>query len=204
VVAARPNRVLVVYGLYVAGGATGRVHTEDLALKCWELFPDSFSWTKYPQYPDKDIVRVSLMDARKDRYGAMVSGRVEGHTAPGVHGDPEGWQLTELGLAWVRENLQLFGDDDRPERKAHRQLVLRRVGEFKRSPLFQQFRESPAAFAPSVGQLAAFLKCRVDASPTVWDRRLSELSRLATDAADVEFSQFVGSCGEAYRREAEQ
>jgi len=30
---ARANRELVVYGLYVAGGATERVHTEDLALK---------------------------------------------------------------------------------------------------------------------------------------------------------------------------
>jgi hypothetical protein len=46
----RANRELVVYCLYVAGGATERVHTEDLALKCWELFPDSFSWTKYPQH----------------------------------------------------------------------------------------------------------------------------------------------------------
>jgi len=78
---ARANRELVVYGLYVAGGATERVHTEDLALKCWELFPDSFSWTKFAQYPDKDIVRVALTDARKEKYGALVNGRVEGHAA---------------------------------------------------------------------------------------------------------------------------
>src|SRR5580765_1329574 len=116
---ARANRELVVYALYVAGGATSRVHTEDLALKCWELFPDSFSWTKYPTYPDKDIVRVALTDARKDKYGGLISGRVEGHTGDSKGGDAEGWLLTEKGLAWIKQNLTLFEDRSTtsPERK---------------------------------------------------------------------------------------
>src|SRR5439155_12986110 len=117
----RANRELVVYCLYIAGGITERIHTEDLALKCWELFPDSFSWTKYPQYPDKDIVRVALTDARKDKYGGLVSGRVEGHATGAAHGEPEGWVLTDKGLAWIKDNLDLFGDDaSKHERKAHR------------------------------------------------------------------------------------
>jgi len=85
----KANRELVVYCLYVVGGATERVHTEDLALKCWELFPDSFSWTKYPNYPDKDIVRVALTDARKEKYGALVSGRIEGKASGTGHGEPD-------------------------------------------------------------------------------------------------------------------
>src|SRR5437899_9176451 len=96
----RANRELVVYCLYIAGGSTERIHTEDVALKCWELYPDSFSWTKYPKYPDKDIVRVALTDARKTKYGALLSGRVEGQSS--ASGEPEGGMLTEAGLAWVR------------------------------------------------------------------------------------------------------
>ena len=38
-----PNRQLVVYALYLLGGDTERVHTEDIALRCFELFPASFS-----------------------------------------------------------------------------------------------------------------------------------------------------------------
>lgn len=198
----RANRELVVYCLYVAGGATERVHTEDLALKCWELFPDSFSWTKYPQYPDKDIVRVALTDARKEKYGAHVSGRVEGKT-PGVgHGDPEGWLLTDKGLEWVKGNLNLFGDDTaKHERKAHRQLLLRRVKELTTSELFRRFAESSTSFSPSIGELAAFLRCRVDANEAVWERRLADIRRLGIDAGEDAIGRFADACSDAYHRE---
>jgi hypothetical protein len=71
----RPNRDLVVYALGILGGEFQRVHTEDIALKCHELFPDVFSWTRYPEIPDKDIARVALTDARKVKYGRLVEGR---------------------------------------------------------------------------------------------------------------------------------
>ena len=54
-----PNRELVVFGLSLLGGSTDRVHTEDIAVKCHEMFPDSFSWTKYPQYPLLYLKRLS-------------------------------------------------------------------------------------------------------------------------------------------------
>jgi len=198
----RANRELVVYCLYVAGGATERVHTEDLALKCWELFPDSFSWTKYPRYPDKDIVRVALTDARKDKYGALVSGRVEGHASGVGHGEPEGWLLTDKGLAWIKENLSVFGDDGaQHERKAHRQLLLRRVKELKTSDIYRRFTESGSSFSPSIGELAAFLKCRVDANEAVWERRIADIRRLGIDAAEDAIGQFAAACSNAYHRE---
>jgi len=198
----RANRELVVYCLYVAGGATERVHTEDLALKCWELFPDSFSWTKYPQYPDKDIVRVALTDARKEKYGALVSGRVEGKASGAGHGEPEGWLLTDKGLGWIKDNLSLFGDDPaKHERKAHRQLLLRRVKELTTSELYRRFAESSTSFLPSIGELAAFLRCRVDANAAVWERRLADIRRLAIDAGEDAIGRFAAACSDVYHRE---
>ena len=93
-----PNRALVVYCLYLAGGATQGVHTEDLALKGWELYPDCFSWTKFTQCPDKDIVRVALTDARKDG--------VEG--SANTEAEPEGWTLAERELGWIKDSLDRF------------------------------------------------------------------------------------------------
>lgn len=198
----RANRELVVYCLYVAGGATERVHTEDLALKCWELFPDSFSWTKYPQYPDKDIVRVALTDARKGKYGALVSGRVEGKATGVSHGEPEGWLLTDKGLGWIKDNLSLFGDDPaKHERKAHRQLLLRRVKKLTTSELYRSFAESSTSFSPSIGELAAFLQCRVDANEAVWERRLADIRRLGIEAGEDAIGRFAAACSDAYHRE---
>lgn len=198
----RANRELVVYSLYVAGGATERVHTEDLALKCWELFPDSFSWTKYPQYPDKDIVRVALTDARKQKYGAFVSGRVEGKPSGVAHTEPEGWLLTDKGLGWIKDNLSSFGDDaTKHERKAHRQLLLRRAKELMTSELYRRFTESKNSFSLSIGELAAFLKCRVDANEVVWERRLADIRRLGIDSGEEAIERFAAACSDVYRRE---
>src|SRR2546427_7389250 len=105
---ALPNRELVIYVLSLLGGESKRLHTEDITVKCHELFPGSFSWTKYPNYPDKDIVRVALTDARKSQHGALVEGRSgqkRGQSAKTNRGPvPDGWMLTRAGVQWVSEN----------------------------------------------------------------------------------------------------
>ena len=46
-----PNWEIAVYILHALGGGLRSIPTEDIAKKCFELAPDSFSWVKYPQYP---------------------------------------------------------------------------------------------------------------------------------------------------------
>ena len=79
-------------------------------MKCFELFPSSFSWVKYPNYPDKDIVRVALTDARKERYGGRVEGRAgtKRGLSSKTNRDPieDGWILTSRGREWIRVNLK--------------------------------------------------------------------------------------------------
>ena len=43
------NWEVVVYALYLAGGVTRAIHTEEVALKCFGLAPDAFSWIRFPQ-----------------------------------------------------------------------------------------------------------------------------------------------------------
>lgn len=195
----RPNRELVVYGLYLAGGASSFAHTEDVALECWKRFQDSFSWTKYPQYPDKDIVRVALTDARKPKYGALVAGRVEGAASDAK--DSAGWRLTPAGLQWISDHQAEFdaGESGR-EPKKHRQLSLKRLKDVTGETLFQRFLTEGNEFSPSLGEMARFLKCRVDANAQIWDRRLNDLKRLAieTNSADT-LGRFVDACSASYR-----
>ncbi len=94
------NRDMVVYALYSLGGATKRFHTEDIALKCFEVWPSAFSWTKYPEYPDKDIVRVALTDARKEKFGFLVDGRT-GQTRGQANRTKR--RRTGDGLTWAVE-----------------------------------------------------------------------------------------------------
>jgi hypothetical protein len=67
------------------------VDTEDAAVKCHELAPDLFSWRKHKEQINLELVRVSLSDAKKQKYGGLVAGSGR-----------EGWRLTTKGLDWVR------------------------------------------------------------------------------------------------------
>jgi hypothetical protein len=193
------NWEIAVLALYTRGGATRHVHTEDIALACFELSPESFSWVNYPQYPDKDIVRVALTDARKARIGTLVTGRSGRGTKAVPHSDSgpstDGWMLTQAGVAWVlkneaRLNTALGGGVI----KSHRQQVLQKVAKVRAHLLFVRFQSDNAAFSPSLGELGDLLRCRVDAERPVWKKRLALLRNEALLSQQPDLIQFVDAC----------
>src|SRR2546423_14831854 len=84
------NWELVTLACYRIGGVGKLIHTEDVALEAFRLAPNRFSWKKHVEYPDLDIVRVSLTDAAKSKYGALVSGSKD-----------SGWSVTRSGITWA-------------------------------------------------------------------------------------------------------
>jgi hypothetical protein len=202
-----PNRELVVFALGLLGGSTERLHTEDVAIKCHQLFPDSFSWTKYPHLPDKDIVRVALTDARKEKYGALVEGRAGqrgGQPAKTKRAKvQDGWKLTPEGIGWFRANQEALkavsGDY---QTKDHRIKVLRQLRRVIEHPLWERFEQGPDRFYASLGELADLLRCRADAPVRVWEERLGDLSRKAATVEREDLQMFVVKCEEEYRNQS--
>jgi hypothetical protein len=198
-----PNSELVVYALYLAGGESGPVHTEDIAIKCFELFPDSFSWVKYPQYPDKDIVRVALTDARKSSHGSLVQGRSgqKRGLAAKTKRNPieDGWVLTSEGTLWIRNNIaKLEAISGSGQAKEHRQKILKQLRRIRDHSLFSQYRDSPATFTPMLGAIADLLRCRVDAESDIWEQRFSRVRQQAEAAAQDDVLDFIAKCHDAY------
>jgi len=194
-----PNKELVTYVLFLLGGDARRVHTEDIALKCFQLFPYSFSWAKYPQYPDKDIVRVALTDARKEANGAYVEGRAgQGRGLPArSHREPtaEGWQLTQSGIRWVTRNLaKLKRLEGAAEIKEHRQNLLRDLKRIRQHPAFIKYAGDPAGFVPAIGEVADMLRCRVDAEVDIWDGRFRKVRQQAEQADQRDVLDFIAKC----------
>ncbi len=190
------NRELVVFALAMCGGTTDKVHTEDIALKCHELFPGSFSSVKYPEIPDKDIVRVALTDARKEAFGALVDGRAgtrKGQSAKTRRDRaPDGWVLTEAGVHYLREHDSVFQElVESGKQKDHRQAARKEMRRIREHSLYRVFRSDPDEFRAPIGQLAELLRCRVDADPSIWDRRFEKLRLVAAASEDDEFTRFV-------------
>ncbi len=82
---------VVTWAVYLLGGAQKRVDTEDVAIKVFGLAPKRFSWRKYPDQINLELVRVYLSAAKDVKHGELLVG--SGRT---------GWSLTRKGLMWVR------------------------------------------------------------------------------------------------------
>ena len=199
-----PNRELVVYVLGKLGGSFKSIHTEDIASKAHELFPDAFSWTKYTNLPDKDIVRVALTDARKERYGALVEGRsgqAGGHPSKTNRArTPDGWILTDSGIEWFnRKANSLAKDTDARMLSDHRQNALRRLRRVLNHPVFRDYEQKLDSFDPSLGDMASLVRCRVDAPEDVWESRFESLKRDAMASDRKGLGEFIAKCRKAYR-----
>ena len=195
------NREIVVYALYLLGGATKRQHTEDIALKCFELLPSAFSWVKHTQFPDKDIVRVALTDSHKEKFGVLVEGRTGQsrgqYRKRNQRPSPDGWILTDAGFKWVQENLPRLRQAGEVTRD-HRQQSLKFLRRVKQHEAFKSFEASGDNFSPSLGMLADLLRCRVDADPDIWEERFDRISRNATVAGQEEILAFIAKSKAAY------
>lgn len=100
---------VVAWAVYLLGGDQKRIDTEDVAVRAFQLAPKRFSWRKYPEQINIELVRVYLSDAKK--HGELVTG--SGRT---------GWSLTQKGLAWLRSaksKLQALGTNE-PQRRQSR------------------------------------------------------------------------------------
>jgi hypothetical protein len=115
------QREIVTVALYHLGGATEAVDTEDIAVKAAELAPGKFSWRKYRDNIDQELVRVALKNARIEY--KYVSGSVK-----------EGWMLAPAGLKFARgsESQQWATPTERPPERDEAKRTKQRTMESER------------------------------------------------------------------------
>ena len=86
------NVELVTLAVYLLGGAERALDTEDIAVRAHELGPGRFSWKKYPDQINLELVRVYLSGAKKATHSTLISGTGK-----------SGWRLTQNGLEFARK-----------------------------------------------------------------------------------------------------
>jgi hypothetical protein len=88
------NHEVVTVAVYLLGGEGEPIDTEDIAKRANEIAPGRFTWRKYKDQINLEVVRVYLSDAKKKAKGEYLLG--SGNT---------GWSLSEAGLAFAREHV---------------------------------------------------------------------------------------------------
>jgi hypothetical protein len=86
------NVGIVTLAVYLLGGHSLPVETEDIAKKANELAPGRFTWKKYQDQINIENVRKRLSDAKNPRKAGYLVGSVK-----------HGWRLSELGLQFCRK-----------------------------------------------------------------------------------------------------
>lgn len=163
---------LVVLALYELGG---EAELESITVKAFELFPDEFSWHRYPEYPDKDTVRVHLSDAKKESFGHLVEDRdLRQDGSPGSR--VKRYALTQTGIEKAREIRRQFELDE--VGGSTKSIDYRRVVEpIITSEAFQQFKADGSFSTVSrEGFLAAF-KLFSDTSAVLISGRLARVGK---------------------------
>ncbi|MBI3399534.1 MAG: hypothetical protein HY026_09970, partial [Deltaproteobacteria bacterium] len=72
------NIDIALFALYKLGGISKKIHTEHIAWEAFQLAKERLLW-RLPEYrekgfPDKTIIRYALGDAKKKKYGKLVTG----------------------------------------------------------------------------------------------------------------------------------
>jgi hypothetical protein len=186
------DKDIAVYALHLLGGWQKRVHTEDVALKCYELAPSKFSWVKYPQYPDATPARFALEAAKKQKYGALVRGESERKRTSKNIG---GWMLTVDGVEWVKANRKRIEDylgkhvptgDRLPGDRKLRGLM--------ESTAFRRFRDRGDQADFSHAEFAESLVCTVNTAAEVLNDRLGQLDSIAKELKREDIKSYVDFC----------
>lgn len=95
------NHEIVTLAVYLLGGDTQRIDTEDIAIKANQLAPGRFTWRKYRDQINIDTVRKRLWDAATAAKGEYLDGS-----------EKQGWILTAEGMKFATNNIASVGSAD--------------------------------------------------------------------------------------------
>lgn len=194
------NVDVTLFALLQLGGFEKRVHTEQIAYKAFELDPARFSWRlkefRDKRFPDKEPVRIALMDAAKLKYGALVDGR-SGVEASGK--DADGWMFTPAGAKWIREREESITRRLGLERsKLHQTETARFLKQVKSQPLFAKFKEHADLADESQFAFTDMLNVSPDAPRAIVSKKFRRLWSIAELAGDAEVREFLQACSRAF------
>lgn len=183
---------IALYVLYLLGGWQKRVHTEDVALKCYEIAPSKFSWVKYPQYPDLAPARFALESAKKSKNGKLVKGESEKkRTVQNVGG----WMLTADGIKWIESNKERIERDlGKHKPIGDRLLADRKLKELLGSQAFRKFLEHGKQAEISHAEFTESLVCTVNTRSSILNDRLEQLYSIAQELGKKKVKDYIKFC----------
>ena len=91
------NVEIISIAVYLLGGSSRYIDTEDIAIKANEIAPGRFAWRKYPEQINIENIRKRLSDAKNPKKGGYLLGSFK-----------KGWILSEKGLKFCSKYAEVL------------------------------------------------------------------------------------------------
>jgi hypothetical protein len=186
------NIEIVTLAVYLLGGDSRHVDTEDVAVKANEIAPKRFSWRKYPDQINLEIIRVYLSDGKKPSKGGYLIGSGR-----------EGWLLTSKGLDFAKgraPRLTVIGQSQAPRSPKERQWLQAERRRLLTSEAFELF-SSDGIGAVSEQQASMFFRIDEYVRTTEREQKITRIVNAFRD--DPQLGAAVQSIAEKMRRASE-
>lgn len=196
------NNDIVIYAIFKLGGIEKKIHTEDIAMECFELSPEKFSWTQskyFKRFPDKEIARVTLKNLKhvKDEEVKLVDGR-SGASAIGKEAD--GWRLTPDGVKWILNNQKRIEEALKIDNKTvKRPDISKIIRKFEGEICYQKYREDGSVKNVNKYEFTDMLLCRPDAAPEIISKNFQRLKAQAELTQDKLILSFISDCEQVFK-----
>ena len=192
------NIDIVLYALFRLGGAEHKVHTEHIAVECFKLCKERFSWRlpEYRELVDKELVRVALMDTAKDKYGRLAVGR---SGIESISKEVDGWTLTPSGAKWVvKQKDRIESTLKVTPHESNRIDAVRFRRKLMEEPCYQKFLRNGSMKEVTRYEFTDMIGCSPDARPETIRKSFSRLRSRAEITGDLTILAFVDACREAF------
>lgn len=192
------NVDIVVYAIFKLGGVEKKIHTEHIAMESFKLSKQRFCWRlpKYKKFPDKDLVRVTLSNARKKQCGQLIAGR-SGVEASGKEAD--GWMLTPEGTKWIIKNSKRIEQALKIETTAvKRPDIYRILRKFEKEKCYQKFLKYGNLKNINEYDFKDMLSCSPDAYPENIKREFNRLKIQAELTQNKNILVFLKACEKTF------
>lgn len=192
------NAEIVAYVIFKLGGNERKIHTEHIAMECFKVAKERFSWRlpEYKEYPDKQHVREALKDAKYFKEGRLITGR-SGVEAAGKEVD--GWMLTPEGVRWVIKNHKQIESLLKISTELSKSPDIQRVFKwFEREKCFQKYLKDGSVENISEYEFKDMLLCRPDAHPQTIRKEFDRLKTKAEITQNTNIFLFLNACEETF------
>jgi hypothetical protein len=184
------NLDIVTVAVYLLGGDSHYIHTEDIAVKANELAPGRFTWVKYPEHINIHTVMTHLWDAKSARKGELVLGT-----------EKEGWMLSTSGLKLARSRLRAVKGVSTSKKRltaAERQWRRSERVRLLNSEAYEKVRKGDE-HAVTLDEAEGFFRLNAYVVGEARDRKITRLVNMFGD--DKELGQAVRRLSEKVRGE---